>query len=780
MKNKIFFTISLIFVFLELNLLAQELEINSSKIQYDNNNKVTIFEGNVELLDEKGNKLFSEYARYDKINQRVETTGTTKIITSKGFEVLSSNVIFDNKEKIILSKYKTQIIDGDNNKILVDMFNYSTLTNIFFSKGDIKVIDVYNNNYSFSEIYIDENKKKIIGSDVKAFLNQKNIGAPSSENEPRFFANTFDLSESVNTFEKGIFTYCKNKKDEKCPPWTLQSKKIKHDLAKKTIYYENVVLKVYDFPIFFSPKFSHPDPTVKRRSGLLAPSLTNSTTLGSGVSLPYFLNIANDRDLTLSPKLYFNENPLMLAEYRQDFKESYLIVDAGYTSGYKKKNNKKTGGDRSHIFARFNKKLINENEKKSDLEINLQNASNDTYFKVHDINTLLVDKDKNILENTIDYSYQNKDLFFGLSPSIYEDTNKSGHLRNEYLLPMSIEKNLLASAKYGLVDLSSSLKIRNYETNKQTNFFINNFNWSSNKWINKLGLENKFEGLIKTVNYKARNTSEYKNENSNAEISSVVGYFSKLRLYKNNFSKKNLHTLTPKVLIRYAPGHMRPIDKGRLNYQNLFNLSKINEPDVIESGFSSSLGFEYKKNKINENKNIGDEILSFAVGQVVSDRENMDIPSSTSLNQRFSDVVGEAKYNVSQKINLNYNFSIDQNYKKFNYNEISSDISFNKAKFNIGYLQERFHIGDQEFVSAGVDYRVNESNELNFSTKRNLLTSSAEFYNLSYNYINDCLKAGIAYRREFYTDRDIESDNRLMFTISIIPFAQINSPAFTK
>ena len=294
MKNKIFFTIGLIFVFLELNLLAQELEINSSKIQYDNNNKVTIFEGNVELLDEKGNKLFSEYARYDKINQRVETTGTTKIITSKGFEVLSSNVIFDNKEKLILSKYKTQIIDADNNKILVDMFNYSTLTNIFFSKGDIKVIDVYNNNYSFSEIYIDENKKKIIGSDVKAFLNQKNIGAPSSENEPRFFANTFDLSENVNTFEKGIFTYCKNKKDEKCPPWTLQSKKIKHDLAKKTIYYENVVLKVYDFPIFFSPKFSHPDPTVKRRSGLLAPSLTNSTTLGSGVSLPYFLNIAND------------------------------------------------------------------------------------------------------------------------------------------------------------------------------------------------------------------------------------------------------------------------------------------------------------------------------------------------------------------------------------------------------------------------------------------------------------------------------------------------------
>ena len=75
---------------------------------------------------------------------------------------------------------------------------------------------------------------------------------------------------------------------------------------------------------------------------------------------------------------------------------------------------------------------------------------------------------------------------------------------------------------------------------------------------------------------------------------------------------------------------------------------------------------------------------------------------------------------------------------------------------------------------------LKNSTELNFNTKRNLLTNSAEFYNLSYNYINDCLKAGIAYRREFYTDRDIEPTNSLMFTISIIPFADFNSPNVSK
>jgi LPS-assembly protein len=780
MKNNIFYTFLLLLIFLNLNLQAEELEINSSNVQYDDKNKITIFEGGVIVVDERGNKLFSEYASYNKLDEVIETVGSTKIITSGGYEVLSKNIIFDNKKKIIQSNYKTQITDNDGNKTLVDMFDYSILTNIFFSKGSIKVYDINNNNYNFSEIYIDEKNKKIIGSDVRAFLNQDNISI-NDKNEPRFFANTMSFMGSTNTFEKGIFTYCKNRKNDKCPPWTLQSKKIKHDLAKKTIYYDNVVLKVYDFPIFFAPKFSHPDATVKRRSGLLVPSLSNSSTLGSGFNVPYFLNIADDRDLTITPKLYLNENPLMLAEYRQDFKNSSLIVDAGYTAGYKKKDNKKTSGGRSHFFANFNKNLIDEKEIKSNLLVKVEKVSNDTYFKIHDIETALVDKNKSALENSLNYTYQNNDFYFDLTPSVYEDTNKKGNLRYEYLLPLTIEKNILSSSEFGFVDFASNLKIRSFDTNKQINLLVNDFNWKSNNWMSKLGFENYFEGLIKTVNYDAKKTKNFKNENSNSELNSALGFFGKLPLYKNDISNKNFHSLTPKFLLRYAPGHMRNIENdGKLNYGNLFSLNKINQIDVVESGLSASLGFEYKKKKLDKENNVSNEVFSFSAGQVVRDKENMDIPSRTSLDQRFSDLVGKANYNVGNKIKLNYNFALDQNYKELNYSEIGTDFNFESAKFNVSYLQEKNHIGNQEYVQSGIDYKLNNSTELSFNTKRNLLTSSAEFYNLSYNYINDCLKAGIAYRREFYTDRDIEPSNTLMFTISIVPFAVINSPALSR
>ena len=77
-------------------------------------------------------------------------------------------------------------------------------------------------------------------------------------------------------------------------------------------------------------------------------------------------------------------------------------------------------------------------------------------------------------------------------------------------------------------------------------------------------------------------------------------------------------------------------------------------------------------------------------------------------------------------------------------------------------------------------FNLNNNNKINFETKRNLISNSADFYNLSYDYINDCLKASLIYRREFYTDRDIEPSNSLMFKISIIPFTSINTPKLGK
>ena len=132
------------------------------------------------------------------------------------------------------------------------------------------IIDIKKNKYFFKEIHVDTKNKEMIGSDVSVVLDQETFGV-SKKNDPRFVSNDIFISKNKTNLSKGVFTICK-KKEGKCPPWSLKAKKISHDRAKKTIYYENATLKIYDFPIFYFPKFFHPDPSVKRQSVFLFPT----------------------------------------------------------------------------------------------------------------------------------------------------------------------------------------------------------------------------------------------------------------------------------------------------------------------------------------------------------------------------------------------------------------------------------------------------------------------------------------------------------------------------
>jgi len=104
-------------------------------------------------------------------------------------------------------------------------------------------------------------------------------------------------------FEKGTYTACEAcKKDPSRPPlWQVRAARIIQNNTERMIYYEDATLEFAGIPVAYIPFFSTPDPTVKRKSGFLAPKYIASTALGSGVSLPYFINIAPNMDVTLTP-----------------------------------------------------------------------------------------------------------------------------------------------------------------------------------------------------------------------------------------------------------------------------------------------------------------------------------------------------------------------------------------------------------------------------------------------------------------------------------------------
>ena len=356
MKNNFIIKIFL-FLFLSSNLLAANLEITSSEVKLNKKESKINFKGKIKAKDENNNILNAEEANYSKEDDLLNSVGLTTVNTSENYFFESKNVVFDNKNKIIKSDFPTKIIDPDGNIILVNMFNYNSIKNILFSEGDIRLEDKKKNIYRFKHLYMYEKKNTIGGSDAKIFFNDNSL-KDDIRNNPRIFANSVSIEEDVSSVQKGVFTFCKYRENEKCPPWELRAKQIKHNNSKKTVYYKNAILKVYDFPIFYFPRLSHPDTTVDRRSGFLVPTFSNNTNMGSGIDIPYFWNISNDKDVTFTPRFHSSNEPLYLAEYRQDFAKSFLIVDGGYTKGYKNKSNKKTPGTRTHFFTNFYKSFI--------------------------------------------------------------------------------------------------------------------------------------------------------------------------------------------------------------------------------------------------------------------------------------------------------------------------------------------------------------------------------------------------------------------------------------
>ena len=121
---------------------------------------------------------------------------------------------------------------------------------------------------------------------------------------------------------------------------------------------------------------------------------------------------------------------------------------------------------------------------------------------------------------------------------------------------------------------------------------------------------------------------------------------------------------------------------------------------------------------------------------------------------------------------------MDQNLRDLNYNEVGANFNLNPINFDFRYLQEKEHIGNQEYFRGKIDFSQNKYGLFSAETKRNLITNSAEYYNLSYEYANDCLRAGLVYRREFYNDSELEPEDSLMFKITLTPFGDINSPSF--
>ena len=129
-------------------------------------------------------------------------------------------------------------------------------------------------------------------------------------------------------------------------------------------------------------------------------------------------------------------------------------------------------------------------------------------------------------------------------------------------------------------------------------------------------------------------------------------------------------------------------------------------------------------------------------------------------------------YKICELLSLNYDFAIYNDFYTFEYNSIGTQLSLNKFITSFDFVETNGKMGDKNFISNTTTYRFNEDNYLTFKTRRNRRISLTEYYDLVYEYKNDCLIAGIKYKKTFYQDRDLIPAEDLFFSITLFPLTK--------
>jgi LPS-assembly protein len=225
---------------------------------------------------------------YDYANERVSAVGNVQLYYN-GSVLEANKVIYDQKTKRLRAEGNARLTEANGQ----------------ISYGEIMELS-------------DDYRDGFVDSLRVDAAQQTSIAAARAERSGGNFS----------IFHSGVYTACEPCKDnpKKPPTWQVKAARIVHDQGEKMLYFEQASLEFYGMPLAYLPYFSAPDPTVKRKSGFLAPSFSSSDKIGVATAIPYFWALAPNYDLTLTPMMTTRQGPLMQAEWRQRTENGAFLV----------------------------------------------------------------------------------------------------------------------------------------------------------------------------------------------------------------------------------------------------------------------------------------------------------------------------------------------------------------------------------------------------------------------------------------------------------------------
>jgi LPS-assembly protein len=299
-------------------------------------------------------------------------------------EILAKEIIFDEKKQCIIAKghitifepasfQKKQPQSPNRCKLKCDEIQYDLVKDTIIAHGNV---ELYHKNGTLTyakSIELSEDFKKSFAQSIKLLMKDQSC----------LWAKDAKRDEEKIVLNEGAFTPCILHKKGK-QTWELQSKKIEHLSDEKILKFYDVKLRIKNIPVFYFPYLAIPDPSVKRRTGLLAPMVGRSSDLGFYYVQPYFIAPNQFEDFTLSPMVTSDQFPAMLGQYRRCFVRGKMALDASGTITKKnKKINPNIHKKRWHFSSQGNFNLNSQTRTIWDIT----RASDINYFATYNVYT---------------------------------------------------------------------------------------------------------------------------------------------------------------------------------------------------------------------------------------------------------------------------------------------------------------------------------------------------------------------------------------------------------
>jgi LPS-assembly protein len=660
---------------------------------------------------------------------------------------------FDEKTGTLIASGSVRISREDR-ILLADRVEYRTNEKILSAKGNVTLVEPTGELLFADEVELTEDLDQ-------GFAVAPRILLPDGTRLAA--AGTSRISKDRVEVYRGVFSPCSLCEDDphRAPVWQLRAKRISHSETRKEIELESATLDFFGIPVLWVPYFSQPDPRVQKKTGFLPPRVGSDEYLGLVTEIPFFWNIAPNRDLTIEPHIYTQSAPIVLGSYRHLFPFGQTEIQASGGIVERTENGVSRGNNlRGHIRATGDAS-INENWR---ADFQYYRSGDDTYLRTYDIDDAGILRSFALAEGFYRRLYVNATAF-----TVQEQRTNFTDDDTPTALPFVTADY---SAPLGFAGL-------NLEGQLAAQVLFRPDGGDTQHGAARIGVSrqvflgnNVFDGLIELRGDLFQSTET---PGGNEQISSQIFPRATVGWSYPLFRAlgEGTITLTPRAMATATPGGMNTDDLPNEDSQSfefdstaLFRPAIADGRDRIDDGQRFDYGVEVSYD-------LRDISLSGLIGQSYRTNSSRDFGAGTGLDHPLSDVI--LGYGFGAGRWLDGFQRVRWSFAHGDIGAAESGISLSTERVQFGlqhtYLPDRYF--DNEFLSethqieGTVRLQLDDHWAVLGRHRQDLESGSALRSQVGISYADECLALEIVGTRDRTRTAEVGPNNSIMFRIAL-------------